>query len=225
MPDVTYLGIISVALLMGLAGSAHCVGMCGGFAVLAGSGGAGHSKTRRKLVAWLSGKTATYAALGMILGLAGDAVPTSFSGFQSIVVVLTAILLVLTGLHMAGIGPAWTLFAPSPVSSFVMRMSALVKKSSTSGRFALGLLNGLLPCGLVYAALAYSLSYQSGAKGALFMAVFGIGTAPVLILIGLGTGVFSNKYRQTMTRVVGWVVVLLGLYTMMRLPALLVTGH
>ncbi|MGA7303470.1 MAG: sulfite exporter TauE/SafE family protein [Rhodothermales bacterium] len=219
MPDVTYLGIISVALLMGLAGSAHCVGMCGGFAVLAGSGATRSSKTHRKRLAWLGGKTVTYAALGMALGLAGDAVPRSFSGFQSIVVVLTAILLVLTGLHMAGIGPSWSLFAPSPVSAFVTRMSALVKKSSTAGRFALGLLNGLLPCGLVYAALAYSLTYQSGVKGALFMAIFGLGTAPVLVLIGLGTGVFSHKYRATMTRVVGWVVVLLGFYTMMRLPA------
>lgn len=214
-------GLIWIALVMGLAGSAHCIGMCGGFAVLAGSGGTAGSSTRLNLAAWLGGKTVTYAALGVILGAAGDLVPTSFSGFQTVVMVLTAALLVATGLHMAGLGPSWTLFAPSPVSRFVSHMGAAVRKSSTSARFALGLLNGLLPCGLVYAALAYSLTYQSALKGGMFMAVFGIGTVPVLSLIGLGTGIFSNKYRTGMTRIVGWVVVLFGVYTMMRLPGLL----
>jgi len=217
--------LVWIGLFMGLAGSAHCIGMCGGFAVLAGSGVAGGSTTRLNLAAWLGGKTLTYAALGMILGGAGDLVPTSFSGFQSVVVILTALLLVVTGLHMAGLGPSWSLFAPSPVSSFVTRMSAAVKKSSTSGRFVLGLLNGLLPCGLVYAALAYSLTYQSALKGATFMVAFGIGTAPVLVMIGLGAGVFSHKYRMVATRVVGWVVVLFGVYTITRFPWLMHQMH
>ena len=214
-------GSIWIGLLMGLAGSAHCIGMCGGFAVLAGSGMHASSRTRLNLAAWLSGKTLTYAALGLVLGSISGAVPRTFSGFQSIVVVLTAILLVATGLHMAGIGPAWSLVAPSPVSGFVTRMATAVRKSSVSGRFSLGLLNGLLPCGLVYAALAYSLTLQSALGGAVFMTAFGLGTVPVLALVGLGTGFFNQKYRARVTKILGWIVVLAGLYTLMRLPVLM----
>lgn len=206
---------------MGLAGSAHCIGMCGGFAVLAGSGMHASARTRVNLAAWLAGKTLTYAVLGLALGSISGAVPRTFSGFQSVVVIFTALLLVLTGLHMAGIGPAWSLVAPSPVSGFVTRMASAVKKSSVFGRFTLGLLNGLLPCGLVYAALAYSLTLQSAIGGAVFMTAFGLGTAPVLAFVGLGTGFFNQKYRARVTKILGWIVVLAGLYTLMRLPALM----
>lgn len=219
-PD-SFGGLVWVALVMGLAGSAHCVGMCGGFAVLAGSGADLSSKTRLNLGAWLGGKTLTYAGIGFVLGTLSGAVPKSLSGFQTVIAILTGLLLILTGLHMAGIGPSWSLVAPSPVSAFVTRMAAQVRKSSVAGRFTLGLLNGLLPCGLVYAALAYSLTYQSAVKGAVFMAVFGLGTAPVLALIGMGTGIFSHRYRSAMTRIVGWVVVLLGVYTVVRLPMMM----
>lgn len=217
-PD-SMMGFLWIALVMGVAGSAHCIGMCGGFAVLAGSGIESTSRTRLNLAAWLTGKTLTYAALGLVLGSISGAVPRSFTGFQTVAAILTALLMIMIGLHMAGVGPSWRLVAPSPVSGFVTRMASLVRKSSVAGRFTLGLLNGLLPCGLVYAALAYSLTLQSAAKGAMFMAIFGFGTAPVLALIGLGTGVFNMKLRHRVTKLLGWVVVVAGAYTFMRLPA------
>lgn len=221
MPPDSLIGLLWIALVMGVAGSAHCVGMCGGIAVVAGFGAQSSSRAKLNLLSWLSGKTLTYAVLGFLLGSLSDAVPRSFAGFQSVVVILTALLLVLIGLHMAGVGPSWSLTAPSPVSGFVTRMGSMVKKSSLMGRFGLGLLNGLLPCGLVYAALAYSLTLQSAAKGAIFMAAFGLGTAPVLFLLGLGTGFFNQKYRERVTRILGWIVVAAGLYTLVRLPAIM----
>jgi sulfite exporter TauE/SafE len=217
--------LIWIAVVMGVAGSAHCVGMCGGFAVLASATPAKRAKPSLFVVSWLAGKTLTYAVMGAILGALGQIVPTSMSGFQTVIVILTSAMLVVTGLHLAGVSPGWSFVVPSQVSLLVTRMSSMLKTSTIWTRFVLGLLNGLLPCGLVYAALAYSLTYQSVTKGALFMAVFGIGTMPALVLIGFGAGRIATRNRQSLMRILGWLIVLLGLLTLTRLPFLMNIVH
>jgi sulfite exporter TauE/SafE len=225
MPSVLADSLVLAALLMGLAGSAHCIGMCGGFAVLAGANQSRPFLAHALVVLWLLGKTLTYAVLGGLLGFVGEAVPVGLVGFQTVVVLFTAVFLVLTGLHLAGVGPSWTLVAPAPVSTFVSRMSAAVQSSSLGGRFVLGLLNGLLPCGLVYAALAYSLTFRSSFDGALFMALFGLGTVPALAVVGLGAGMITVNARRAITRTLGWLIVLLGILTLTRLPAFMDATH
>lgn len=212
---------LSVAVLLGLAGSLHCIGMCGGFAVMAGAHGSAARRTQLLLGSWVVGKSLTYGILGALLGVLGGAIPSQFAGFQSVFAIVAALLLIIAGVHLAGFGPSWSFVAPAPGSRFVARMSAAVRSGSMGGRFVLGLLNGLLPCGLVYAALAYSLTYQSASVGGLFMVAFGLGTAPALIVAGTWARRLSPAFRSRATRLMGWLLIVVGIVTIFRVPALM----
>ncbi len=211
---------MGTGFLMGFLGGAHCIGMCGVFALLAGSGSTDPRTRAGRLAAYFLGKTITYATLGAVLGVIGHSVPGSLEGVQVIIAALTGIFLTLIGWHMTGHGPSWALVAPRPASAFVARMGAQVNQSSAWGRFLLGLLNGLLPCGLVYAALASSFLLNNAVSGALFMTAFGVGTIPALAVMGVGTALFGRTSREQIVRFMGWVVIILGLYTLFRVSPL-----
>ena len=100
-------------------------------------------------------------------------------------------------------------------------MSQAVKRSTLAGRFLLGLINGLLPCGLLYGALSYSATMETATSGAVFMTVFGVGTAPALIFTGLGASLVAAKKRQRIYHALGWVVVVMGLATILRVTPLM----
>lgn len=148
----------------GLMGSPHCVGMCGAFAACG-------SRTLRHGLAFHSGRLLTYAALGGLAGSFGAALPLSTTALTAI----SATLL----LGFAGI--LGGVFPPLPVT--IPGLPALLKRAAGAGAaaaFPLGLATGLLPCGLVYAALALPISTGNPTWGALAMIGFGLGTVPLL---------------------------------------------
>lgn len=153
------------AALAGAAGSPHCVGMCGGFAVATGTsvGGA---------VAWSAGRLTTYAVLGAIAGTVGALVP----GPGWVGTALAGAMLVWFALRLAGAGPVTT---PS-VPGLTKLAGRLLVRDGVAGRFAFGAVNGLLPCGLVYAALAFPVAVGDPVGGALTMTAFGLATIPAL---------------------------------------------
>jgi hypothetical protein len=84
------------------------------------------------------------------------------------------------------------------------------------GVVALGALNGLLPCGLVYSALLLAASTGEAGRGALGMALFGLGTFPALLTLDLGAGALGVRFRQTMMRLAGGLMLLVGLQLVLR---------
>lgn len=212
---------LGIAFLMGFLGSVHCVGMCGGFALLSGVRSTGVGRPSIAVTMYLLGKTLTYAVMGAVLAGIVSAAPMSAASFQKVVALFTGLFLIAVGWHMTGRGPNWALVAPKPASRLVARMTVAVQKSSIRGRFLLGMINGLIPCGLVYAALGYSMTMPSAAQGALFMAVFGIGTSPALALVGLGSTMLSASKRAGIYKILGWLVVVLGLMTIIRATPLM----
>jgi hypothetical protein len=207
---------IGVAFGLGFLGSIHCIGMCGGFALLAGAGGARAWRRTSGVAAYLLGKTLTYAILGALLAGFMSALPPSVSIIQKLVAAATGIFMILAGLHFAGYGPAVLLSAPQSSSRFVARMGAAVKRSSVGGRFSLGLLNGLIPCGLLYGALGYSVTMPSALAGAAFMGAFGLGTAPALAFVSLGATALSASRRRAIHGVLGMLVVAMGIMMIFR---------
>ena len=204
----------SLALVagMGLLGSAHCIGMCGGFAVLAHGGS---SRGVLRTLTWLAGKTVTYVMLGLVAGLAGHAL-TAATGTQTAITVLVGTILVLMGLATAGVIPDRLpgLGAVGPALS--RGMGRLVGRPGWTGPFGLGLLNGLLPCGLVYTAVAASAATGSVSGGALTMAVFGLATVPSLTLTAWVAAHVGPAIMRRVARAGGWLVVVLGLMTLWR---------
>lgn len=182
MPEATLLAVF----LAGLLGGGHCAGMCGGI-VSALSAGAG---SRLPLhLAYNTGRIASYTLAGAIAGaLGGMVLYYDLLPLQLALYVFANLMLILLGLYLAG----W--------SSMVTRLEAVGRRlwrhiSPLTGKFlpvntlprafAVGMLWGWLPCGLIYSALAIALVSGGAANGAALMLAFGLGTLPNLLLAGL----------------------------------------
>ena len=192
------------AILMGLAGGLHCVGMCGPL-VLAAT--AKHPFVGGKLIYSL-GRVLTYALLGMLAGAVGGLIQVA--QFQSVLAfVLGGVFLLvgfgaISGVHI-------------PVLSSVVHWFANWLKATfgdflreRKNIFFLGMLNGLLPCGLTYLALTYCLTLDSFVEGFLFMATFGTGTVPVMVGLLWVLGSVLGKLRMNYRRISMIVMIAIG---------------
>lgn len=209
---------LSIAFLIGLLGSGHCVGMCGGFVALLGRTHPGRRAWASQGL-YLSGKTATYMAMGSLAGWLGGTAAVSLAGFQGLLSVALGLVLVGIGLGLCGVLRALPL-SRRLGSSFARRLSPAITRlvqSGTPGSLAgLGALNGLLPCGLVYGMLAKAVTTGSAANGALTLAAFGLGTAPALLLIGTLGATLPPARRLWLQRAGGVLVIALGVLTVTR---------
>ncbi len=168
------------ALILGTLGSLHCVGMCGPI-VLALPQNKTHTLPQFLIsrLIYNSGRLFSYALLGVVFGTIGHLI--SLAGFQSLLSIILGVTVIAT------------LFFPLDPLLAVVNQSALWKKSigalfrrrSYPALWAIGFFNGYLPCGLVYTALAGAAASGDAVYGAGFMAVFGLGTIPALIIVAL----------------------------------------
>lgn len=166
------LATIGAALVAGLLGTPHCLGMCGGFA-------AACSRRRGGAWPWHAGRLATYAMLGAIAGSAGAAIGSV--GPRWLAPAISAALLGWFALSLAGV-----------VRAPVLRVPGLTRAASRAGReegigwrVLFGAATGLLPCGMVYAALGIAVASGDAMAGALTMLAFGVGTVPGLALMAV----------------------------------------
>lgn len=159
------------ALLAGLAGSPHCVAMCGGFASSCATSAPGAG-------AWHVGRLATYAVLGAVAGAFGAALP----GPGWVLTVVAAGLTLWFALALAGAVPS---FAPR-LPGVSRLATAAVERGGLLGRASLGAASALLPCGLLYTALSVPVASASPVTGALAMVGFGLGTVPLIAAATLG---------------------------------------
>jgi len=167
------MSVLLAALLAGLVGSPHCVGMCGGFAAACarprGSPGLPGAPF------WHVGRLATYAGLGALAGSLGAVVP----GPRWAPAALSVVLLLWFCASLAGLVPA----GPARIPLLARAGAVLVRRDGAGWRFLFGVATGLLPCGMVYAALAMAVAAGSAGAGAATMVAFGAGTVPALALL------------------------------------------
>lgn len=198
------------ALAMGLLGSTHCVAMCGGVVAMTCSAlpVARRGKPLAQLpyvLAYNSGRIASYAAAGAGAGAIGRTLASigAVEHAQLVLHLVAGIMMVTVGLYVAGAAralswierlgePAWRRIVP-----FARR---LVPVQSALSALALGALWGWLPCGLVYAALAGSVTSGSVVTGAATMAAFGLGTLPTLVAMGSAAAVVARGARHVWVR-------------------------
>ncbi|MEP0546715.1 MAG: sulfite exporter TauE/SafE family protein [Rhodothermales bacterium] len=216
---------LPLVFAIGLLGSAHCVGMCGGFVVALGHAQRGGPSIHIRQSLYFLGKTATYALFGAAAGAAGAAVGLALSGFQGLVSLGLGLVLVVVGLSLCGVlhrlgfaeriaGRFAGRFAGARVLGEAVRR--LVARGTAGATFGLGMLNGLLPCALVYGLLARAAAAGSPLGGAAVMAVFGLGTIPALYLTGLFGNLVPPTRRLWLSRLGGVLIVALGVLTMAR---------
>jgi sulfite exporter TauE/SafE len=194
------------AFVLGLVGSLHCAGMCGplALAIPIPPGGTGRFVLGRLL--YNTGRLATYCVLGLIFGLAGRTL--LLAGVQRWLSITLGLLLLL------GVFASRRLALAAPITRLVGKlkqaMGHWLQARSLGALPILGALTGLLPCGLVYVACAGAAATGTLLGGIAYMAVFGIGTVPMLLAIGLSGRLVPLNWRRTMVRAVPWMVCLLG---------------
>ena len=220
MPDTGYLALF----LVGLLGGTHCVGMCGG---IVGALSMGAPARWPMLLSYNAGRILSYSAAGAIAGALGAAslglegqVPA-----RLILYFFANLMLVALGFYLLGVTRALA-FTERVGQNLWRVLQPLTKRflpaRTMSQAFPLGLLWGWLPCGLVYSALASSLSAGSAGRGALMMLAFGLGTLPNLLLAGIVLARLNEFVRRPAVRMFSGLLVLgFGLYGFLGLARLL----
>jgi uncharacterized protein len=191
------LGIVSAAFLAGLLGSLHCIGMCGGFA-------ASCARTPSGLPAWHLGRIASYAILGALAGALGHLLP----GPAWIPAALASALLVWFALAIAGLVPEPRLVPPGLASAG----QRAIQSAAPGAQLVFGVVNGFLPCGLVYSALTIPVAVAEPLRGAVAMAAFGMGTVPALSFaaVGIRRLLMTSRWRR---RAFALLILATGLWT------------
>ncbi len=216
MENIDLIVIITTAFLGSFG---HCIGMCGGIVVAYSSSKIDkESSTLTETLSHLSynfGRVVTYTMLGAIFGLIGQAIaftPTT----KGILFLLTGLLMLLAGLSLLGKIPFLNSaeFSFSKYSWFKNSFKALLSSKAYSSFFLLGMLNGLLPCGLVYSFAIIAASTASPIWGAFVMASFGLATIPALFFLGTVTKFLQKgELRDVMMKFASFLVVFYGLFT------------
>ena len=205
--------------IAGALGSAHCVGMCGGFVITLGSAAPSWRANVIRQCIFGLGRLSTYTALGAAAGYGGHklilALPLTNS--QAWLALLAGTLLLIQGLAATG-WIRWRRSAarnkPACISSGVL--STLLRSRAPAAALSAGVLTGLLPCGLVCSFLALAAGSGSMVRGLAAMAAFGIGTLPLLTLLGLGTSLLGMVIRQRLIKAAAWCVVVTGIISIAR---------
>ncbi len=208
------MGILFTALGLGLMGSLHCLGMCGPIALSLPLRGDNRLQRIAGGLLYNLGRTTTYGLMGAIFGLIGHSF--HLLGFQQWISVIMGVFMIASVVlphlfkNRLQVNPT---FLTLPLRQAIQK---LFKSRSYGGLFLIGVANGLLPCGLVYLAIAGAIGVGNAFLGIAYMIIFGLGTIPMMGMISLIGNVFTASIRNKMSRVIPYLIVLIGLIFILR---------
>ena len=208
------------AFMLGLLGSGHCIAMCGGIAgALAmragGSSGATMSSAAIATPLYSIGRIGSYALLGAAAGLMGALATELIPAALTLLRTIAGVLLVLMGVYLAGLWNGLLVIERAGAGLFGRLRPLAAGVRGPLEPLALGAVWGLLPCGLVYGALAWSLTHADPLQGAVLMASFGLGTLPAVLLAGFAGLPLGRALRHPLLRRgAGALLVGFGLWTL-----------
>ena len=202
--------LILAALVLGLAGSLHCVGMCGPLVMSMPFRQANDEKLA--VVFYQTGKAITYSLLGLVAGYIGKGF-AFFQWQQALSIIAGTVLLLLTFLPYL----KQKIQLLQPVQQAITRLFQLLEKRNNLHYFFLfGLMNGFLPCGLVYSALAAAMVTATPWHGMLFMFFFGIGTMPSLTAVIFFQHKVGISVRRYLFKSSYYIAILIGVLLILR---------
>ncbi len=203
------------AFIIGLAGSFHCVGMCGAIAISLPIQSLPSHRKNIGIVLYNLGRISTYSIIGLLFGLIGRTF--YLGGLQKIISILIGITIIS---YLLIIYFNKNIFQPKFISRFnqwvQQNLGKFIAKQRLANTYIIGLFNGMLPCGMVYFALAGALASGSIFKGILFMGMFGIGTIPLMFLVSY-FGIFINiSIRNKVKTVMPYFMFVMGVLFVLR---------
>lgn len=203
--------------MLGLAGSFHCIGMCGPLSLALPLHSLNSpSQKITSLLSYQAGRILSYAGIGLLIGIAGR--PLQIGQYQQLLSIGMGSLIIITGL----LYPHRTFHLQLPllstffnkVQQFIVQRLRAVK--GLHNYFIVGMANGWLPCGLVYVALASTFSIGNIQDSVGFMAAFGAGTLPSMLLVGLSGQLVKPSWRLSLKKMVPFLIVGMGILLILR---------
>ena len=200
------------AFVLGLFGSLHCAGMCGPLALALPGGAGGFGGFVAGRAVYNLGRVMTYTFMGLVFGALGRTL--AIAGLQRWVSIGLGLTLLL------GLALSRRLALAAPVVALVAKlktmMATVLRRRSLESLGLMGLLNGLLPCGMVYVACVGAASTDKAISGAAYMAVFGLGTLPMMMALSLSGRLIPPATRLRLVRLVPLSVGVLGVLLILR---------
>ncbi|MDZ4808634.1 MAG: sulfite exporter TauE/SafE family protein [Bacteroidota bacterium] len=208
--------VMIAGFTLGAAGSLHCVGMCGPLSLALPVHHLSKTKKFFSLLLYQSGRIITYSIIGLLFGLAGRRI--FISGYQQWFSIGMGILvLMLAALYFIQKRTVHFKFLNRFYFIVQKLIGRLLKSMSGPISFLLmGMANGLLPCGMVYIAVATTLSFTDVLQSVSFMAMFGAGTLPAMMLVAYGGQLISPGIRQTLRKAIPFLIVSMGVLLILR---------
>ncbi|WP_250434409.1 sulfite exporter TauE/SafE family protein [Hanstruepera flava] len=204
------------AIILGLLGSFHCVGMCGPIAFMLPVDRSNSIKKISQITTYHIGRIIAYSFIGLFFGLVGKSL--YIFGLQQQLSIAIGVLMILVVLIPVNTFNKYNLSKPiyKVISKVKSGLGNALKRKTADTFLTIGFLNGFLPCGLVYMAVFASVAMQNASHGALYMVLFGLGTIP-LMTTAIYLGKFLNAtIKQRVQKVIPLFVILIGLLFIIR---------
>lgn len=202
--------------MIGLFGSFHCIGMCGPIALALPVQQNNTTSLVLGRVLYNVGRAITYAAIGLVFGLIGQSL--SLAGLQQSVSIFAGVLILLMVFLPSKYAQRIYLLKPAyQFTNFLKKkFGVLFRQKSVGTTFYIGLLNGFLPCGLVYIAVAGAIASGNFLDGAVYMFVFGMGTLPMMLAFSLAGNFIGINVRKYINKLIPTFMVILAFLFILR---------
>jgi sulfite exporter TauE/SafE len=208
--------MLYTALIFGLISSFHCVGMCGPIAMMLPVDRTNEARKVLQILTFHVGKLTAYGSLGLVFGFLGKTL--YIAGWKQQMSIILGVLMIMVAVIPERLFAQYNFSKPvyKIISKVKSHLGQQFKNKSYSSLFAIGLMNGFLPCGMVYVAIFGAIAMQSVSLGVLYMLLFGIGTIPMLTLVVYLSQLLSFSFRNTLQKIIPFVAVLIGMLFIIR---------
>ncbi|NND51686.1 MAG: sulfite exporter TauE/SafE family protein [Flavobacteriaceae bacterium] len=208
--------MLYTALILGLLGSFHCIGMCGPIAFMLPVDRTNSYKKIAQISAYHLGRLIAYSLMGLFFGLLGKGL--YLFGFQQKLSIILGILMIVVVLIPQPIFNRFNFSKPlfGIISKIKSGLGTALKRKSADALLTIGFLNGFLPCGLVYMAIFAAIAMGNVLQGSLYMFVFGIGTIPLMTTVIYFGKFLNTKIKTRIRKAIPVFVVIVGLLFILR---------
>lgn len=204
------------ALIFGLISSLHCIGMCGPIAMLLPLDRNNPTKKIIQIMIYHLGRLTAYASLGFVFGVLGKGF--YMAGIQQQLSIVVGVLMITIAIVPEKVFMKYNFSKPvyRAISKVKTSLGSQFKRKSADALFTIGLLNGFLPCGMVYAALFGAIAMQDVTLGVSYMLLYGLGTIPMMSAVVFISNILSVSLRSKLQKIIPVVAVFIGILFIIR---------
>lgn len=204
------------AVIFGLLSSLHCVGMCGPIALMLPVDRQNKSRKTFQIILYHTGRLLSYSTLGLIFGLIGRSL--YLAGIQQRLSIVIGVLMIAVAVIPERVFARYNFSKPvyRAISWVKSSLGKQFKNKSNKSIFVIGILNGFLPCAMVYIALFGATATQSVIQGMLYMMLFGLGTIPLMSLVIYFSTFIRNRIGKRFARIIPYVIAIFGILFILR---------